>query len=168
MPNCIKKVDKWGGGFNKKIWGCFSGKGLGNLEIIEGKMNGAMYKEILNKNLFESVNNMEIEEEYIFQQDNDSKHISRVVKDFLLEKEVNILPWPTNSQDLNPIENLWAHSKSKVSQRLPFPRGQLEDIIKEEWNFIREKEQAMLHNLIKSMPNRLKEVSDQKGYGINY
>jgi transposase len=95
-------------------------------------MNGAMYKEILNKNLFESVNNMEIEEEYIFQQDNDSKHTSRVVKDFLLEKEVNILPWPTNSQDLNPIENLWAHSKSKVLPRLPFPRGQLEDIIKEE------------------------------------
>ena len=94
-------------------------------------MNRAMYKEILNKNLFESVNNMEIEEEYIFQQDNDSKHISRVVKDFLLEKEVNILQWPTNSPDLNPIENLWAHSKSKVSQRLPFPRGQLEDIIKE-------------------------------------
>ena len=35
--------------------GCFSTKGTGRLHRIEGRMNGAMYREILGDNLFSSV-----------------------------------------------------------------------------------------------------------------
>ena len=40
---------KHGGG-----WGCFSGAGIGGLVRIEGKMNGAKYREILDENLLQS------------------------------------------------------------------------------------------------------------------
>ena len=33
------------------LWGCFSAKGTGRLHRIEGRMNGAMYREILGDNL---------------------------------------------------------------------------------------------------------------------
>ena len=43
--NTIHTV-KHGGG-NLMLWGCFSAKGKGRLHRIEGRMNGAMYREIL-------------------------------------------------------------------------------------------------------------------------
>ena len=43
------------GGGNLMLWGCFSAKGTGRLHRIEGRMNGAMYREILGNNLLPSV-----------------------------------------------------------------------------------------------------------------
>ena len=36
-------------------WECFSASGTGRLVRIEGKMNGAKYREILDQNLLHSV-----------------------------------------------------------------------------------------------------------------
>ena len=36
------------------LWGCFSAAGTGRLVRIEGKMNGAKYREILDENLIQS------------------------------------------------------------------------------------------------------------------
>ena len=51
--NTIPTV-KHGGG-NLMLWGCFSAKGTGRLHRIEGRMNGAMHREILADNLLPSV-----------------------------------------------------------------------------------------------------------------
>ena len=37
------------------IWGYFSSKGTGKLQVIHGRINGGMYREILEKNLQKSV-----------------------------------------------------------------------------------------------------------------
>ena len=42
-----------------------------------------------------------------FMQDNDPKHNSNAVKDWLESKGVNWWKTPAESPDLNPIENLW-------------------------------------------------------------
>ncbi len=46
--NTIPTV-KHGGG-NIMLWGCFSAKGTDRLHRIEGRMDGAMYREILDNN----------------------------------------------------------------------------------------------------------------------
>ena len=46
--NTIPPVKNGGG--NLMLWGCFSAKGTGRLHRIEGRMNGAMYREILGDN----------------------------------------------------------------------------------------------------------------------
>ena len=51
--NTIPTV-KHGGG-NVILWGCFTAKGTGRLQRIEGRMDGAMYREILANNLLPSV-----------------------------------------------------------------------------------------------------------------
>ena len=43
---------------------------------------------------------------YTFQQDNESKHTSKIVKRWFQESKLKVLSWPSQFLDLDPIENL--------------------------------------------------------------
>jgi hypothetical protein len=42
------------------LWGCCSAAGTARLVRIKGKMNGAMYREILDENLLQSVQDLRL------------------------------------------------------------------------------------------------------------
>ncbi|CDQ63232.1 unnamed protein product [Oncorhynchus mykiss] len=42
------------------LWGCFPAAGTGRLVRIEGKMNGAKYREILDENLLQSAQDLRL------------------------------------------------------------------------------------------------------------
>ena len=44
-----------------KCCGCFSSAGVGNLVSIDENMTGELYRDILQKNLFQSVNNLKMD-----------------------------------------------------------------------------------------------------------
>ncbi|CDR18374.1 unnamed protein product [Oncorhynchus mykiss] len=74
--NTIPTV-KHGGG-NIILWGCFSAKGTGRLHRIEGRMDAAMYREILANNLIPSVRALKMGRGWVFQHDNDPKHTGQL------------------------------------------------------------------------------------------
>ncbi|CAB1453064.1 unnamed protein product [Pleuronectes platessa] len=113
--------------------GCFSSAGTGKLVRIEGKADGAKYREILEENLMQSAKDLRLGRRFIFQQDNDPKHTARATKEWFGLKNVNVLKWPSQSPDLNPIENLWQDLKIAVHRRSPSNLTELHLFCQEEW-----------------------------------
>jgi len=50
---------------------------------------------------------MNVRDNFKFYQDNDPKHKSRIVQEYLLYNCPKVLHPPSQSPDLNPTENLW-------------------------------------------------------------
>lgn len=158
------KTVKFGGG-SIMVWGCFSWSGVGNLHKIDGIMDARHYIRILSRNLPQSVQKMGIANQYIFQQDNDPKHTAGITKRYFDSKSINVLEWPPQSADLNPIENLWAALDSKVP---PSGRTNREIFFESLLKAWRELKPDLLNKLVESMNQRLSAVIKAHGGNTKY
>lgn len=139
--------------------------GGGNLVFIETTMNKMEYLKILKENLKSSVEKLRLDRCWIFQQDNDPKHTSKIVKEWLLYHTPKQLDHPPQSPDLNPIEHLWEHLDRKIRMKEIRSKDSLKSVIMEEWNKI---SREVTENLVNSMPRRLQAVIQAKGKQTKY
>lgn len=163
-PKCTVPTVKHGGG-NVKCWGCFSSSGVGELVFIDGNMTGEAYREILEKNLSKSVENLGLSNDWVFQHDNDPKHRSAIVTNWLNRNRVERLSWPSFSPDLNPIEHLWDEVERRLKKKQPKNQNELRSHLTEIWHGI---ELPVLKKLVDSVPSRLNEVIRVRGYPTRY
>ncbi len=163
LSNTVPTVKHGGGSI--MMWGCSSAAGTGRLVAIEGKMNAAKYRDILDENLLQSAQDLRLGRRFTFQQDNDPKHTAKIMKEWLHNNSVTVLEWPSQSPDLNPIEHLWRDLKMAIHQRLPSNLTELERICKEEWQRI---PKSRCEKLVASFPKRLMAVLNQKGASTKY
>jgi hypothetical protein len=77
------------------VRGCFSYHGVERLVFIDGLIDATKYVDILSNNLYASANLMGLDS-FIFQQDNDLKHASKLARHFFERKNINLLAWPAH------------------------------------------------------------------------
>ncbi|KAF2366161.1 Lethal giant larvaeue 2 [Trinorchestia longiramus] len=93
----------------------------------------------------------------IFMHDGGPCYRARIVSSYLAEKNIQVVEWPGNSPDLNPIENMWSVMKNKASEKQPLSLKVLEIEIKVVWT--QEFSNEYCQGLIASMPRRIQAHS---------
>ena len=122
-----------------------------------------MFAEILDKTLVPYLQNFET---HRFVQDNDPKHTSHFVADFLDRSCINWWKTPPESPDFNPIENLWHELKEFIHREVkPTTKNELIEGIKRFWKTVTvEKCTKYIRHLRKVIPRAIELQGGATGY----
>lgn len=131
-------------------------------------MNQVQYKAVLQSKLIPQIATWyPNHESCVFMQDSAPCHTALSIRKFLMEKNIPLLPWPGNSPDLNPIENLWSIVKRRIRSENITTKLQLIDRLISVWH--RDEEvQKICISAIESMPRRINAVINAKGGPTKY
>lgn len=148
------------------VWGAVSYKGAIDLVFLKGRQNSQKYIELLEK---EKTNFIKVTggSNFIFQHDNASIHSSAAVRSWFKNHNINVLEWPSNSPDLNIMENVWGWLSQQVykNSRQFNNAEELQKALQQAWSQLSVK---YLQTLYDSMPSRIFEVIKKNGKSTNY
>ncbi len=145
--------------------------GTGLLVFIDGVtedrsswMNSEVYRDILSAQIQSNAAKL-TGRCFIIQMDNDAKHTAKATQGFLKVKKWNILQWPSQSPDLNPIEHAFHILKTKLKAERPTNKQQLKSAAVKAWQSITKEE---TQSLVMSTSSRLKAVIACKELSTKY
>ena len=157
--DCVVPTVKFGGG-KVMVWRCMSSEGVGLLAMVKGSLNAAGYLDILSEHMLPSAAATFPAGEWFYQQDNAPCHKARTVTACFENQHIEVLPWPPQSPDLNPIEHLWDVIFKRLNGRRPGSADILWQMLEQEWNSITPE---VCRNLVSFTPRRVAAVLRAKG-----
>ncbi|UYV82057.1 Transposase, partial [Cordylochernes scorpioides] len=131
------------------VWGAIAYDSRSSLLRIQGTMTAQRYVDDVLRPVtlpyLQGVPNA------LYQQDNARPHTARISQQAL--QDVQMLPWPSYSPDLSPIEHVWDIIGRRL-HALPQPRSEDElwQMVEREWRAI---PQDAIRTLIDSLPRRV-------------
>ncbi|KAJ1308136.1 hypothetical protein OPQ81_003856 [Rhizoctonia solani] len=97
------------------LWAFIRWQGPGYMCKTEGNLNKEFYTEILEDEFEQTLEYYSLDmEEFIFMWDDASSCTTHIVQQWLQEQGLEVIEWPANSPDLNPIENHWDQLKREL------------------------------------------------------
>jgi transposase len=160
--DCIGTVIN-SGSITIHFWGFISWDGIGELvPILNGPLNGVKFVDILQRHLLPH-----FQFNSILEMDNAPCHRSRIVTEWLAQNDIDILPWPPQSPDLCPLENIWGIMKRRLDDKILLNRSRetITNAFTDIWNNLSLQE---IRKCISSMPKRCKLVIDSHGHPVKY
>lgn len=161
----IQEVDRFGCG-SVMVWAGISIDNRTDLVVIPERLTAIRYIEnVLEDHVVPAAYG--VGPNFILMQDNARPHTAAITRNFLQEREIQLMEWPALSPDLNPIEHVWNQLDRSVRKRPNAPQTiqELTQALIEEWENI---PQESLHRLVRSMPRRCEEVIRARGGHTRY
>ena len=101
QDDCVVETVGHGGG-SVHVWGAMHAGGVSALVVLEGNVNGLVYRDILEHHMLPWARGV-FGDNFGYQDDNAPPHRARITTNFLEEEEVQRRPQPARSPDLNPM-----------------------------------------------------------------
>jgi len=160
------------------IWTCIWSKNKGPLiTIFEKSVNRFLCIGVLEDDLVDV--RQEVEDtvgDPIFQQDGAKIHTARDTIAWFAGNKIQVMEWPPNSPNLNPIKHCWKKLEAKLHQRCSHihkikggpdtVRRCLAEAVHVVWT--QDIEGDFLKSLWESIPRRMAAVLDAKGWYAKY
>ena len=162
--NCVQEYDRFGGG-GVMVGAAINHGFRSQLVVVLGNLTA---REYINQILRPVILPMFRQRRgLVLQQDNARPHVAHIVRDFLQNNHIDVLPWPAVSPDCNPIEHAWDYIGRRLRRRQPQPRNvqELSVTLREEWNRF---PRYLLNNWCGSMRRRLTAVIASRGGHTRY
>lgn len=163
QQNCVDEAPPHGGG-SIMVWGAINNAGRSQLVRVQGNMTAQRYvQDIVQPHVFPLM----VAPRAVFQQDNARPHTARLTTAFLTANNINTLPWPSLSPDLNPIEHIWDELDRRLRARANAPAtpNELFIALQAEWAAI---PQQRISHIIASMPRRCRATIAARGGHTRY
>lgn len=152
------------------VWGCVMWNCKGPLLALDypggrgGGMTSKRYQDqVLSGPLLDFYTAKSLAKGAVyFQQDGAPCHTSKSTTKWLRDHQVQTFPHPSNSPDVNPIENIWWELKRRVQRRplAPTSVAKLKQAVQEEWLALPFKD---IRKYVSTMPIRVRHVISNKG-----
>ena len=161
--NCLIEKNRFGGG-SVMVWGGIMGRRKTNLIVVQGNLNAQGFiNQILHP---EAVPFLQRHGPATLRHVNARPHVARICRQFLNKNNVNALPWPAVSPDMNPIEHIWDYLGRKIRARGNVRNlRDLENAFNQEWNNI---PYVVIRRYVMSMPGRLAACINSRGGPTRY
>lgn len=162
---CVQERDRFGGG-SVLVWGGILANNKTHLIIIRENLNARRYVDhVLAPEVIPFL--ARHGPGLTFQHDNATPHAARLTTDFLNANGVNVMPWPSRSPDINPIEHLWDELGRRVRNQAHQPQTiqDMERALVEAWRRI---PANVIRRLTQSMRRRCQAVINSRGAHTRY
>lgn len=147
------------------LWGCIAADGPKQCFIFDkGSVNGEVYRSqivpLISSIAQQHKQSSMFQQPAVVMQDNASIHKAIATLELFKQLDLELLSWPANSPDLNPIENIWSLLKHRISKHFPTTREAVIAAIQSEWSRLTSSD---ISRACQSMRQRCQAVIDANG-----
>ena len=148
------------------VWDAFHASDKSELKVMDTMVNQQRYIGILRQNLLPWAR-ATFQRNFVHLHDNATPHTARNTCNFLAGEEVEVMAWPTQSPDLNPIEHIWDQMGLLIRNmdNPPTTVARLQGALLQAWGAVTPERVKVL---VWSMPLRLRAVLAASGGDTRY